>query len=131
MTKSEIKLRLRLEDDGSTARLSILLNGREAAFIIADALELEEIIHGLGAGRAEMRDAVPAQLDPLPRFRTTETPNWCVFDPEPDRCTLAVRHPGFGWLGFSFARGEAGRIANSMMLSHLSKSVPTVPQRPD
>jgi hypothetical protein len=126
VTKSEIKLRLRLEENGSTARLSILLNGREAAFIIADALELDEILHGLGAGRAEMSDGVPAELDPLPRFRTTETPSWRVFDQEPDRCTLALRHPGFGWLGFCFTRDEAERIASAMMVCHPGRSVAPV-----
>lgn len=80
-----------------------------------DAQDVEKFIEAFGAIRAGMSDAVPEKLDPMPRLPTTEHPHWHVYDPRPEGHLLAIRHPGFGWLGFLLAEDAATALAGWLL----------------
>jgi hypothetical protein len=62
-----------------------------------------------------MTEQVVPELEPVFRIATVEEPAWRVSDPMPDgRRILALRHPGFGWLGFVMLQDRADDIARGL-----------------
>jgi hypothetical protein len=55
------------------------------------------------------------KLDPNPRLPVTSHPSRWVYDPKPDGQILALRHPGFGWLGFLIAQESADKMAGYLL----------------
>jgi hypothetical protein len=55
-------------------------------------------------------------LDPGARLAVEPDPSWQVASAGPGRSSLLLRHPGFGWLGFSFGANEAAEIAAALFL---------------
>lgn len=104
-----------LSPDSKTVRLEMLHDGKSMGWVDADAAGVEGFIEILVAHRAAMSDPVPKKLDPIPRLPTTENPNWWVYDPKPDGHMLALRHPGFGWLGFLLDGESAISLAGFLL----------------
>lgn len=108
--KAEVAITL--AKDCNSVTLQFVLDGKpEAHVIIDDASELDRLIALLGAVREMMTDQIPLMLDPQPRIPIVKHPNWWVFDPRPEGRTLALRHPGFGWIGFLLPPDRAEQIA--------------------
>jgi hypothetical protein len=81
-------------------------------FIDLSADQLQTFLLNAGAHRAKMEPAVPLKLDPgRPIFKdSTFSPATMVGSSQQitgKQPYLAIRHPGFGWLAFSFTIGEA------------------------
>jgi hypothetical protein len=106
------EFRLMLAEDRNSVTLETVVNDQPLAFgTFTDAEQLDGFIAILGAIRGGMNDQIPQTLDPMPRLRVAEHPNWWVFDPRLEGRTLALRHPQFGWLGFLFSPERADEIA--------------------
>ena len=108
--------RITLAEDARTATLALALDGEVVGSgVFEDAASLDGFIALLGAVRAAMNDRVPEKLDPSPRLQTTENPNWWVYDPKPEGHMMALRHPGFGWLGFVLPEPSAVSLAGWLL----------------
>lgn len=108
---NDIRIDITVATDAQSVALEIVQDGTALAHAILDAPALDQVISALGAARAGLKDIVPPKLDPVPRLQATLHPNWWVFDPMPEGRTLALRHPGYGWLAFVLAPNRANEIA--------------------
>jgi hypothetical protein len=97
--------------DERTARLEFAFEDGHKSSVNMDSADMDALIENFATVRAAMSDPVPEQLDPIPRLPTTEAPKWWVYDPRPDGHMLALRHPGFGWLGFLLPQESALSLA--------------------
>jgi hypothetical protein len=99
-------LSLAMDPDRSAIRLTI--NGDDQALFTArlEAPELDELIHALAKGRAHLAEEVAPTLDEGARLTDVEAdPGYLVGkNRERDEALIALRHPGFGWLGFRLRR---------------------------
>ncbi len=108
-------IRLDLSPDRRGLQIEFAGHGQKLVGFTLEAPELDRLIALLGAARAGMADEVPAQLDPGSRVPATVAPAWQAPDPGvSDTCGLALRHPGFGWLGFVLPRHQAHAIAAAL-----------------
>ena len=98
-------------------RLSIELAefGTPLGHILFAASDVETLLLRIAEVRASMTEQVIPQLEPVFRIATVEEPAWRVSNPMPDgRRILALRHPGFGWLGFVMRQDLADDIARGL-----------------
>lgn len=102
---------------------SLSVNGHEASIkhvkgnevlshLTFDAWQLDELIVALGKLRASMADEISDTLEINSRLEATVAPAWRI----PDNLaqsgrTLALRHPGFGWLGFVIPLDQGEEMA--------------------
>ncbi|MEY4257097.1 MAG: hypothetical protein RLZZ141_2324 [Pseudomonadota bacterium] len=100
-----------ITEDHQIAVLEIVTDGESSGYLGLSAPELDEIIHRLGDIRQQMSDRVPPRLDVNPRLPAIDDPAWHLGITEDNlTVTLAIRHPGFGWLGFSLPQNEAKHL---------------------
>jgi hypothetical protein len=86
--------------------------GRPLGQILFAASDVETLMLRIAEVRASMTEQVVPELEPVFRIATVEEPAWRVSNPMPDgRRILALRHPGFGWLGFVMRQDCAHAIA--------------------
>lgn len=112
-TKAEF--RFTLAKDSNSVKLETVIDGKVVGWgTFDDASQLDQFIQGAGAMRAALSEPVPAKLDPNPRLHVTTDPSWWVFDPTGEYQLLALRHPGFGWLGFDLPQPWADAIAEHL-----------------
>ncbi|MPZ32412.1 MAG: hypothetical protein GEV13_15670 [Rhodospirillales bacterium] len=107
-----------LSADRSTVTIELHEHNRALGHIILDAAALDQVIEKLGELRMQMRDQVateipsgiglPSIVDPA--WRTHMPPHSSIPGP-----SLALRHPGFGWVSFIFPSTEARAIAEWLM----------------
>lgn len=123
MLPHKAEFKLTMAPDTRSVLLEILVNGVVKGWgNIDDASQLDTFIQALASARIGMSEPVPTALEPNPRLSTTEHPNFWVFDPDSSGQMLALRHPGFGWLGFLLAPDRADEIAG--FLAKRSKPKP-------
>lgn len=74
--------------------------------------QLIALIHEMGSSFS-MIAATPLKPDGLAIPMVFNVPYWTQLEPgvTPPRTMLTFRHPGFGWIGFSYPVEEAARIA--------------------
>lgn len=109
-------LDLTLEDDREAVQLRIVTEDRELFSARLEAPELDELIRALGQGRAQLADEVAPELDEGARIADT------VIDPaylvgrnsQEGRALIALRHPGYGWIGFQLHRPVAAAVAREL-----------------
>jgi hypothetical protein len=108
----EYKVRLSIDDSRDNTIVEIWEGDRLLVRHPFDAASLDEHIRNLADLRAQMKDVVPRQLDPGARLEAELDPVWKATDKNPpEGRLLALRDPGFGWLGFVFTDKEAAAIA--------------------
>jgi hypothetical protein len=62
-----------------------------------------------------MAERVPTNLEAGTQIRGQNDPVWALVGAkEATRPVLAIRHPGFGWLGFQFSPENSGAIAEAI-----------------
>lgn len=108
------KFHLSMTPGNAKARIEILPEGGQSAWVELEASELDDVLHGLAGIRQQLSEPIPEQLDPRPRINGTANPNWKV-SPHPEGRGLIFRHPGFGWLGFIVRQDRADEIAELLV----------------
>jgi hypothetical protein len=83
-----------------------------------DADGLDRLIVHLAQQREKLATKVPMTLEGGERIRGQREPEWmCVFAQETDDQVLALRHAGFGWLGFQLSVKTARAMATALLNS--------------
>ena len=102
--------------DRSLAIIELRMNGQALGHIELAAAELEGFIHQLAGARAAMAEQVPVELETGARLANMAiAPNWRVGENPDLGKALAVRHPGFGWLNFTFPQGDADLLEGFLL----------------
>jgi hypothetical protein len=95
-----------------------------------DADALDRLIAHLAKQREKLAQKVPVTLEDGERIRGQREPEWmCVFAKETDDQVLAVRHSGFGWLGFQLSVKTARAMATAL-LNGSSRKLGEIIERP-
>ena len=99
-------LEIEVEDDRGAVRLTISRDDQPVFGARLEGPELDELIRGLGQGRRQLADPVaPARDEPARLTAAVVEPGYLVGTNSRKReALLALRHPGFGWLGFQLRR---------------------------
>ena len=99
-------LELAVDPDREAVRLTITQGENPVFAARLEAPELDELIHALAHGRAQLREEVAPSLDQGARLTDVELdPGYLVGkNTAKGEALLALRHPGFGWLGFRLRR---------------------------
>ena len=81
-----------------------------------DADGLDRLIADLAQQREKLAKKIPMALKDGERIRGQREPEWmCVFAKETDDQVLALRHAGFGWLGFQLSAKTARAMATALL----------------
>lgn len=117
--KGRCGLRVRAAPGGNVCLFEIVdRRGRALAHVALEVPELDSLVRLLADLRAGLDDPVPASLDPGARLVALVDPLWQAKLPSspdaPDGVTLALRHPGLGWLGFLLPPCEAAALGQSL-----------------
>ena len=81
-----------------------------------DADGLDQLITLLAQQREKLAKKIPMTLEDGERIRGQREPKWmCVFAQETDDQVLALRHAGFGWLGFQLSVKTARAMAAALL----------------
>lgn len=108
-------IRLRLLDSDRRLEVELDQGERKLVGFTLEAPELDRLIALLAGARAHMADPVPPTLDPGSRIAGVASPAWRVAGPDgTGRQALALRHPGFGWIGFALSAQEARALAAAL-----------------
>ena len=99
-------LSLAVEPEREAVRIAIT---RDEATVFAarlEAPELDQLIHALAQGRAQLTEEVSPELDEGARLTDVEAdPSFLIAKNNArGEAMMAFRHPGFGWLGFRLRR---------------------------
>ncbi|WP_434612127.1 hypothetical protein [Tabrizicola sp. M-4] len=100
-----------LQPNAGAVTIQMNMDGEALGHIHLEAAELEGFIHTLAMLRSQMKEAVPPQLDAGSRLECYITDAWRVPQDVNGIRTLALRHPGLGWLGFGMPPEMAKQIA--------------------
>ena len=111
MADGEVSFSITPQSGGQLARLETFVDGESVSWVDLDGPGLDWLIANLAAARAGLAAPVPETLDPAQPLDLTEDPSWWIFDPDAEGQTLALRHPGLGWLGFFLPQAQADEIA--------------------
>ena len=106
--------------DGLTLRIEIMEGAAALSHIDLDAAQLSLVITALEVAREQMADRIPETLDPKEKQHLSRViPNPATFvgneGPLSKRTMLVIRHPGLGWLPFSFKKDDARALAAMLM----------------
>ena len=105
-------------DESAKAKLTIeLWQGDECVGRSEmDADGLDRLITHLAQQREKLAEKIPMTLENGERIRGQREPEWmCVFAKETDDQVMAVRHSGFGWLGFQLSAKTARAMATALL----------------
>ena len=98
-------------DDKRSIMLKLGIGESAPMVVPLDTTAVDLLISTLGAARSEMIEPIPADLSgtfPI----TAYNPRWHIFPDSENRfATFWIRHPGYGWSIYGFARHEAANIA--------------------
>jgi hypothetical protein len=115
-TMSTQNLTLTLSEDGHSARLALLENGKPVGQTTVNVSELDNVIAGLGEIRVAMSEQVSAEPNRTPGMRELMIvdPAWRTempVHPDLDGIVVRLRHTAFGWLTFLLPNHEADALA--------------------
>jgi hypothetical protein len=110
------RLELAVEDARQAVRLSVSDDDRLLFSARLEGPELDELIRGLSQARAQLAEEVAPELDEGARLADV------VVDPSyligknsgTGEALLALRHPGYGWLGFRLRRPVVEQIVGRL-----------------
>lgn len=81
-----------------------------------DADGVDRFIAHLAQQREKLDKKIPMVLEDGERIGGQREPEWmCVFAKETDDQVLALRHAGFGWLGFQLSVKTARAMATALL----------------
>jgi len=100
------KIEIKPSDDKTEVTVNL-----DGVAIKANALQLDAIIEGLAAARAQLNPPVPNDAPlgqhvgyvPDPRY-------WTTLDQNTGATWLMLRHPGLGWVNFTLTPAERDRL---------------------
>jgi hypothetical protein len=99
-----------ITEDRQNVLIQLLQEDKPPGHIICDASSLDAFIRQLATCRQHLAEEVVPSLEPGSRVEIERNPSWTVTgkrhqtDPE---VTSALRHRGFGWLGFLLDKERA------------------------
>jgi hypothetical protein len=110
------RLELAVEDARQAVRLSVSDDDRLLFSARLEGPELDELIRGLSQAHAQLAEEVAPELDEGARLADV------VVDPSyligknsgTGEALLALRHPGYGWLGFRLRRPVVEQIVGRL-----------------
>jgi hypothetical protein len=102
--------------DGEHIVIETEIEGNVVGHGIFDAVEIENIIRALSRLRSELSTPVPTSLEPHPRIETVTEPGYDIRS-VPGQMVLALRHPGYGWVGYSFGEDRGHRLGSQIQLA--------------
>lgn len=112
-----------LSKDGLILRIEMIEDSRVLGARDITAAEMTMLLDHLGAARAAMRDKVPESLEAgKAHFNNVQqNPLYYVSNRGPlDKAfALLLRHPGFGWLAFTFDKKSGHEFANKVLAEAL------------
>jgi len=110
-----VTIRLKPLPGGTTISLEIVEDDRPIGHANLEAPELDALIAALAVGRAGLAEQVPTELDDNARLKTVHEP-FCRIGVLPDGSEklLSIRHPGLGWLAFSFDAERAKLVGEEL-----------------
>lgn len=101
-------------EDGEHVQLRLDMNDEPLGHILFDGATAERHALEVGKARSALTDPVSPTLDPGSRLEVTPDPAWRLelskYGP-----TLALRHPGLGWLGFVLPPHEAKHMGEALL----------------
>jgi hypothetical protein len=104
------------KDDPNNLVLCILRDGEQAGRMVLTAHEADQFIAGIAKCRASMKPAVELAVDANRLPPAPQDPMYVVVAvPRLPGKTIAVRHPGLGWLAFAYHDGEAGKLGRALL----------------
>ena len=110
-----VTLRAHLNEARDEAILQIFEGERSLAYIQLPAAELQSVLQKLAQLRAEMREPVERSAEEARSMATASDPSWSIgFMEASGSAVLALRHPGFGWLGFNLQRDRAAMLGEAL-----------------
>jgi hypothetical protein len=113
---SRLQFELKVLEGGLHAWLSVSDEGGGSISGPLDAADMDEFIRILGTIRESLAEQVPLRLELPARVRCIIDPGWWC-DPKPKQRLLALRHPGYGWLGFALPTEQARKLAGLLLES--------------
>ena len=105
-----------VSEDRQTAVLEMHEDGNPLAHMLVDASTLEAVIRQLAVLRSQMAEEVTPALDPMSRLEAVPQPAWLVPNQHsgPGGVLMALRHPGYGWLGFLLEKENAHALGKAL-----------------
>jgi hypothetical protein len=114
MSQFEVKVYV-VEPDHKETRIEFREGDKTAVSVALSAKDLDNFISHLALQREKMAERVPTSLEAGTQIRGQNDPTWaCVGAKEATGPVLAIRHPGFGWLGFQFSPDKSRAIAAAL-----------------
>lgn len=108
-------------DDKESVRISITPEGHEPNWIDLPPDGIESFLQQVASQRSQLKDPVRPDLDPGSRIDALVDPRLHV-ERYPQGAMLAIRHPGFGWLGFALPEQSVQDLARLLTLPPDSQS---------
>jgi hypothetical protein len=112
------QLAAKTTDDRKHVHVEWREDGKPIGHILLTAAEVERHIHAMAEHRENLAEDVIRKLDPGKfRLHTVADPIWHSVTTEMDNggVTVALRHPGLGWLGFAFPPSAAAALGKLLM----------------
>lgn len=111
-----VDLRFHLTDGGERAEMVTLVDGRPTVQTFWSANDIDGLIRVLSSLRADMSTAVPSSRPVLNKLRKVAEPSFTVsMSDEDGSVALSLRHPGFGWIDWSFSKEKLAQMLSSMV----------------
>ena len=109
-------LDLTVEEGGAAVELTVAQGDRALFSARLEAPELDDLIRALAVGRAQLADQVAPELDEGARIADVAVdPSFLVGKNNArGEALLALRHPGYGWLGFRLRRPVVEQIVRRL-----------------
>ena len=130
MNSPQVKVYV-VEPDRNQIRIEWWQGERCVGRFVLGADEVDGLINHLALHREKMAKKIPLVLTEGQKIKGQVEPEWtCVFAKETQNQVLAMRHAGFGWIGFQLSANRARALA-AALLNGLSpqRSDPTEPRR--
>ena len=111
-TPTPHQLELAVEDTREAVRLQVADGDHLLFSARLEGPELDELIRGLSQARAQLADQVAPELDEGARLAdVVSDPSYLIGKNSGTvEALLALRHPGYGWLGFRLRRPVVEQI---------------------
>ena len=121
---ARMMLRSKLTQDRQHVVLELLKEDQLIGNIQYDAASLEAVVQQLAACREALADPVSPRLEPVARLNSTQIcPAWRIptnHSGPQGTLLLALRHPGFGWLGFILDEARARKMGKLLIETPVS-----------
>lgn len=102
-----------LANEDTELGIEMVVDGKPAAHVVLGPAEVEKLIEDLGRHRSLLADQIPSAPDlSLPAVEVNE-PNFVVHE-KANVVGLALGHPYYGWLHFSFQKRRALELSEAL-----------------